>query len=105
KRRRCWHVSAPGAAPWRMPRRRQASWNRSPAMDGTPTSHGSTELVSLRQRVALLEVGIRRRGCMLGITGGALLALGLVSAFGGVDARRQLASCRARVVESGAAPH
>jgi 3D (Asp-Asp-Asp) domain-containing protein len=70
-------------------------------MDGTPTSHGSTELVSLRQRVALLEVGIRRRGCMLGIIGGALLALGLVSAFGGVDARRQLASCRARLVESG----
>jgi hypothetical protein len=38
---------------------------------------------------------------MLGITAGALLALGTISALGGVDARRQLASCRARLVESG----
>jgi hypothetical protein len=71
-------------------------------MHGTPTfSDGPTELGSLRQRVALLESRVRWRGRMLGITAGALLALGTISALGGVDARRQLASCRARLVESG----
>jgi hypothetical protein len=72
------------------------------AMHDTPTfSDGPTELGSLRQRVALLESRVRWRGRMLGITTGALLALGVISALGGIDVRRQLASCRARLVESG----
>lgn len=69
-------------------------------MPVTTPSDGPDELASLRQQVAHLEALSRRRGRMLAVGGGTLLALGLAAASGVVDVRQQLASCRAKLVES-----
>jgi hypothetical protein len=58
------------------------------------------QLSSLQSEVARLDALARRRGRTLAVTGGALLALGLAAAFGVVEVRRQLTSCRAKLVES-----
>jgi hypothetical protein len=69
-------------------------------MPVTTSSDGPDELSSLRQQVARLDTLARRRGRLLAVGGGTLLALGLATASGVVDFRQQLASCRAKLVES-----
>ena len=59
-----------------------------------------TTQLALHARVARLEALARRRGRALAVTAVALLALGVAAAFGVVGVHRQLASCRARLVES-----
>jgi hypothetical protein len=58
------------------------------------------ELTSLRQHVVSLEARVRWRGRVLVGLGTVLLGLGVAAAFGVVDVRQQLTSCRAKLVES-----
>jgi 3D (Asp-Asp-Asp) domain-containing protein len=71
----------------------------------TTLSGEAPESSSLHDQVARLEVLARRRTRQLRIliaTGGALLVLGVCfGAAGLTQLRRQLSSCRARLVESG----
>jgi hypothetical protein len=58
------------------------------------------ELTSLRQHLVSLEARVRWRGRVLVGLGTVLLGLGVAAAFGVVDVRQQLTSCRAKLVES-----
>jgi len=58
------------------------------------------DLASLRRHVASLEARVRRRGRLAAGLGTLLLGIGLATAFGVVDVRQQLVSCRAKLVES-----
>jgi hypothetical protein len=58
------------------------------------------ELTTLRQHVVSLETRVRRRGRVLAVLGAVLAALGIAAGFGVFDVQQQLASCRAKLVES-----
>ena len=58
------------------------------------------DLRSLHRHVASLEARVRRRGRLVAGLGTLLLGLGVAAAFGVVDVRHQLVSCRAKLVES-----
>ncbi len=73
---------------------------RSRGMPPHDISSAPDQLSSLQREVARLDALARRRGRTLAVTGGALLALGVAAAFGVVEVRRQLTSCRAKLVES-----
>jgi len=58
------------------------------------------DLTSLRHHVASLEARVRRRGRLVAGLGTLLLGIGIAAAFGVIDVRQQLVSCRAKLVES-----
>ncbi len=58
------------------------------------------DLSALRDEITRLTLRARRRGRLLGVLAGTLLALVAAAGSGVVDIRQQLASCRAKLVES-----
>src|SRR5262245_13061023 len=58
------------------------------------------DLTSLRRHVASLEARARWRGRLATGLGTLLLGIVIAAAFGAVDVRQQLVSCRAKLVES-----